>query len=93
MRTTRVSKVPSSRRRKVLATRVAFKGKEAKILYSGCTTSGLLYVFSDSLSRCAECVRRGVRCDGNFSVDDFDHLTVKQRKLEAVREALLDRIL
>jgi hypothetical protein len=78
MRTTRVSKVPSLRRRKVLATRVASEGKEVKMSYSGYMISGSLCVFSDSLTRCAECVRRGVRCDGNFSVDDFDCLTVEQ---------------
>jgi hypothetical protein len=77
MRTTRVSKVPSSRRRKVLATRVASKGKEVEMLCSGYATSGSLCVFSDSSTQCAECVRRGVRCDGNFSADDFDRLTAE----------------
>jgi hypothetical protein len=72
-----VSKVPSSRRRKVLATRVASEGNEVEIPYSGCATSGSLYVFSDSSTRCAECVRRGVRYDDNFSIDDFDYLSVK----------------
>jgi hypothetical protein len=76
----------------MLATRVTSKGKEVEMLYSGYTTSGSLYVFSDSSSRCAECVRRGVRYDDNFSIDDFDRLTAKQRKLEVVREVLLDRI-
>jgi hypothetical protein len=61
----------------VLATRVTSKGKEVKILYSGYTTSGSLYVFSDSLSRCVQCVHRGVRYDDNFSIDDFDRLTAK----------------
>jgi hypothetical protein len=74
-----VSKVPSSRQRKVLATRVASEGKEVEMLCSGCVKSGSLCVFSDSLTRCAECMRRGVRCDGNFSVDDFDRLTAEQQ--------------
>jgi hypothetical protein len=77
MPTYRVSKIPSSRRRKVLATRVTSEGKEVEMLYSGCATSGSLYVFSDSSTRCAECIRRGVRCDGNFSADDFDRLTAE----------------
>jgi hypothetical protein len=77
----------------VLATRVASKRKEVEMLYSSCATSKSLYVFSNSSSQCAECVRRGVRYDGNFSVDDFDRLTAEQRKLEAVWEALLDQIL
>jgi hypothetical protein len=84
MRTTRVSKVPSSRRRKVLATRVASEGKEVEMPCSGCATSGSLCVFSDSSTRCAECVRRSVRYDGNFSVNDFDRLSAEQRKLEVV---------
>jgi hypothetical protein len=63
------------------------------MLYSSYTASGSLYLFSDSLTRYTECVRRDVRYDGNFSADDSDRLTVKQRKLEAVREALLNRIL
>jgi hypothetical protein len=74
----------------VLATRIASKGKEVQMLYSGYTISVSLCVFSDSLIRCAKCVRRGVRCDGNFSINDFDRLTAEQRKLEAVWEALLD---
>jgi hypothetical protein len=61
----------------VLATCVASEGKEVEILYSGYVASGSLCVFSDSLTRCAECVRRGVRYNGNFSVDDFDRLTVE----------------
>jgi hypothetical protein len=77
MRTTRVSKIPSSRQRKVLATRVASEGKEVEMPYSGYTTSGSLCVFSDSSTQCVECVRRGVRYDGNFSIDDFDRLTIK----------------
>jgi hypothetical protein len=84
MRTIRVSKVPSSRQRKVLATRVASEGKEVEMPYFGYITSGSLYVFSDSLTQCAECVRHGVRYNSNFSIDDFDRLTTEQRKLEAV---------
>jgi hypothetical protein len=61
----------------VLATRVASKGKEVEILYSGYITSGSLCVFSDSSTQCADYVRRGVRCDGNFSADDFDYLTAE----------------
>jgi hypothetical protein len=71
-------------------TRVASKGKEVEMPYSGYTTSRSLYIFSDSLTRCAEYVYRGVCCDGNFSVDDFDRLTAKQRKLEAVRDTILE---
>jgi hypothetical protein len=68
----------------VLVTRVASEGTVARMLYSRYTTSESLCVFSASLIRCSGCVRRGVRYDGNFSVDDFDRLTIEQRKLEAV---------
>jgi hypothetical protein len=61
----------------VLTTRVASKEKEMEMLYSSCVTSGSLCVFSDSSIQCTECVRHGVRCDGNFSIDDFDRLTAK----------------
>jgi hypothetical protein len=72
-----VSKVLSSRQCKVLATCVAFEGKEVEMLYSSYMTSGSLYVFSDSSSQCAECVRRGVCYNGNFFIDDLDCLTIK----------------
>jgi hypothetical protein len=72
-----VSKVPSSHRRKVLATRVALEGKVVKMSYSSYVTSRSLYVFSDSSTRCAKCVRRGVYYDSNFSIDDFDRLTAE----------------
>jgi hypothetical protein len=79
-----VSKVPSSRQRKVLTTCVTSKRKEVEILYSGYATSGSLYVFSDSLTRCVECVRYSVRYDSNFSADDSNRLTAEQRKLKAI---------
>jgi hypothetical protein len=59
---------------------------------SGYATSGSLCVFSDSLTQCAECVRRGVRYNGNFSLDDFDRLTAEQRKLEAVYDIIFERV-
>jgi hypothetical protein len=62
------------------------------MLYSGYTTFGSLYIFSASLTRCAEYVCYDVCCNDNFSIDDFNHLTVKQRKLETVRDAILKRI-
>jgi hypothetical protein len=61
----------------VLATRVASKGKEVEILCSSYATSGLLCVFSDSSTRCAKYIRRGIYYDSNFSADDFDYLTAE----------------
>jgi hypothetical protein len=50
-----------------------------------------LYYFSEASSKCSECVRRGVRCDGNFSADDFDRLHAEQEKLERARQDALKR--
>jgi hypothetical protein len=57
---------------------------EADILYSPCAASRSLYYFFKASVKCSEYVRRGVRCDGNFSADDFDRLHAEQEKLERV---------
>jgi hypothetical protein len=77
MPTYRVSKVPSSRRRLALSTRVHLKGIEVDILYTLYATFRSLYLFSKASVKCLECVHRRVRCDGNFSSDDFDRLYAK----------------
>jgi hypothetical protein len=82
MPTYRVSKVPTSRRRQGLSAQVRLQGVEADMLYSPCAASGSLYYFSEASIKCSKCVRRGVRCDGNFSADDFDRLHAEQEKLE-----------
>jgi hypothetical protein len=92
MPTYRVSKVPTSRRRQVLAARVLSEGLLAEMLCSACAISGSLCRFSPHSTKCADCVHRGVRCDGNFSADDFDRLTVEQKKLEVARDAILERL-
>jgi hypothetical protein len=92
MRSCRVTKPPPSRRRQVLAARVLSKGLLAEMPCSACATSGSLCLFSPHSIKCADCVRRGVRCDGNFSADDFDRLTAEQRKLEIARDAILERL-
>jgi hypothetical protein len=57
---------------------------------SPCAASGSLYYFSTASVKCSECVRRGVQCDGNFSIDDFDRLYAEQEKLERVRQDALE---
>jgi phage FluMu protein gp41 len=91
MPTYRVSKVPTSRRRQSLSTRVRLQGVEADIPCSPCAASGSLYYFSEASTKCSECVRRGVRCDGNFSTNDFDRLHAKQEKLERAQQDALKR--
>jgi Zn ribbon nucleic-acid-binding protein len=77
MPTYRVSKPPTSRRRQTLAARVLSKGLLAEMLCSACAISGSLCRFSPHSIKCADCVRCGVCCDGNFSAEEFDHLTVE----------------
>jgi hypothetical protein len=61
------------------------------MLYSPCAASGSLYYFSEASIKCSKCVRRGVRCDGNFSADDFDRLHAEQEKLERAWQDALER--
>jgi hypothetical protein len=82
MRSCRVIKPPPSRRWQVLAARVLSEGLLAEIPCSACAISRSLCLFSLHSIKCADCVHRGVRCDSNFSTDDFDHLTTEQKKLE-----------
>ena len=86
-----MSKIPSSRRRQILSARVRLEGVEVDMPCSLYAISGSLCMFSVASIKCSECVRRGVRCDGNFSSDDFDRLTAEQQKLEQARQAALER--
>ena len=90
MRKYRVNKPPPSRRQQVLATRVLSEGLLAEMPCSACAISGSLCRFSPHSTKCADCVRRGIRCDRNFSADDFDRLTAEQKKLEVARDAILE---
>jgi hypothetical protein len=92
MRSYRVTKPPLSRRWQVLAARVLSKGLLAEMLCSAYATSRSLCLFSPHSIKCADCVRYSVRCDGNFSTDDFDRLTTEQRKLKIARDAILERL-
>jgi hypothetical protein len=59
--------------------------------YSPCAASGSLYYFSEASTKCSKCVRRGVRCDGNFSANDFDRLHVEQERLERAQQNAFKR--
>jgi hypothetical protein len=59
--------------------------------YSPYAASRSLYYFSKAFIKCSKCVHRGVRCDGNFSANDFDRLHVEQEKLERARQDALER--
>jgi phage FluMu protein gp41 len=92
MPTYRVSKVSSSCRRLALATQVALVGEVANMPCSSCIVSQTLCLFSAHSTKCAKCVRKGVCCDGNFSVKDFDRLSAERLRLEQERQAALDRV-
>jgi hypothetical protein len=77
MRSCRVTKPPPSRRWQMLAARVLSKGLLAEMPCSAYAISRSLCLFSPHSIKCADCVRCGVRCDGNFSADDFDRLTAE----------------
>jgi hypothetical protein len=74
MLTYQVSKVSSTCRRKGLASRVASLGVLAVMPCSACASFGSLCRFAAQFSKCAECIRRVIPCDGNFSEADFDRL-------------------
>jgi hypothetical protein len=85
MLTSRVGKPSSVRRRQVLSARVRDLSVATDMPCSVCLVSGVLCVFSDYFFKCAECIRRGVRCDGNFSAADFNRLDREKVKLEQAR--------
>ena len=82
MPTYRVSKSSSTTRRKVFAARVLSEGDVAEMPCSSCVSSSSLYVFSALSTKCSECIRRGSRCDKNFSAKDFDRLIAERRRLK-----------
>jgi hypothetical protein len=62
------------------------------MLCSSCAASRSLCYFLEASMKCLECVRYSVRCDRNFSADDFDRLHAKQGKLERARQDALERV-
>jgi hypothetical protein len=91
MSTPRVGKPSSVRCRQVLSARVRELGVATDMPCSAYSVSGVLYVFSDRSFKCVECIRRGVRCDGNFSAVDFDRLGREKVKLKQACQDALDR--
>jgi hypothetical protein len=81
----RVQKIPSLIRRSTLAAKIKRFGATAMVACSPCARARTLYVFSGDSSKCSECTRKGVSCDGNFSEVDFDKLLEEKDRLEATR--------
>jgi hypothetical protein len=93
MSTCRVSKPSSTLRRRTLARRILSEGREAMVACSACARSGARCMFAPHSSKCAECTRKGVSCDGSFSETDYDKLSAEQAKLEIVRSKATAEIL
>jgi hypothetical protein len=60
---------------------------------SACARSGARYMFAPHSSKCIECTRKDISCDGSFSEADYDKLSVEQVKLEAVQSKTTAEIL
>jgi hypothetical protein len=81
----RVQKIPSPTRRSTLAAKIKRLGATAMVSCTPCARARTLYVFSGVSSKCSECTRKGVSCDGNFSEANFDKLSKEKDRLEAAR--------
>jgi hypothetical protein len=77
-----VTKPPLSHRWQVLAAHVLSKGLLAEMPCSAYATSRSLCLFSLHFIKCADYVHYDVRYNSNFSADDFDRLTMEQKKLK-----------
>jgi hypothetical protein len=87
----RVSKPSPTFCRRVLARKILEEGVVAMVACSFCACAQVLYVFSASSSKCAECTRKGVSCDGSFSEADYDRLLKEEVRLEEAHQVALDR--
>jgi hypothetical protein len=87
----RVSKSSPTLRRRVLARKILEEGAVAMVACSSCARAQALCIFSASSSKCAECTRKGMSCDGSFSEADYDRLSEEEARLETARQVALDR--
>ena len=83
----------STPRRKTLAKRILLDGSEAIVACSACARAQVLCYFAPHSSKCSECTRKGVSCDRNFSVADYDKLSEEQVKLEAARSRAIAELM
>jgi hypothetical protein len=86
----RVIKLSSTVRRQALAKRIVQDGDRAMVACSACAAARTLCLFAPHSSKCLECTRKGVSCDGSFSEADYDKLSEEQSKLEAARTRAID---
>jgi hypothetical protein len=86
-----IVKSSPTRRQQVLAAKIYKKGVIAIVACSACARAQVLYVFSLSSSKCAECTRKRVLCDRSFSKADYNKLSKKKARLKTARQMALDR--
>jgi hypothetical protein len=87
----RVSKPSPTFRRRVLARKILEEGVAAMMICSSCACAQVLCIFSASLSKCAECTRKGMPCDRSFSKADYNRLLKEEARLKTARQMALDR--
>jgi hypothetical protein len=73
----------------MLAKRILRDGSQVIVACSACARAQVLCYFASHSSKCSECTRKGVHCDGNFSAADYDRLSEEQEKLKAARSAAI----
>jgi Zn ribbon nucleic-acid-binding protein len=78
----RISKPPSSTdRRKRLAARIEQLGFPAMAPCPQCEESGAVCIIQKNSTRCSSCVRKNVKCGGQFSDAEFDVLESQKNEL------------
>jgi hypothetical protein len=77
MPTYHVSKVPTSRRHLTLVMKVVLFNVEIDILCFSYIAFKILCVFSTYFIKYAKCVHYKIKCDDNFSRNDFNKLIIK----------------
>jgi hypothetical protein len=82
MPASRVSKLStSSLRRHQLIARLRASGLPSMVICSHCSHSDASCIVGRDSSRCVPCVKRGLKCDGTFSVKEFDKVSEERLKL------------
>jgi hypothetical protein len=49
---------------------------------SFCSNAGAICTVGRDSSRCSRCVEKNLRCDGTFSVEEFDKISEQRRRLQ-----------
>lgn len=80
------SKSRKTQNRLDLAVAIESSGRTSEMPCTRCFRQNMACKMDERSSRCAECVRAGRSCDGNFVASSLSRLLAQQRKLEAEEE-------